>query len=119
MRTKKSYFSTKTYVVGTEKNRLNEHPEYMLTLMGKKIFTILCSKFCLSTDHAELFPKDSEGKKKLCDGREGEWALTVAEHLLSKLAVYDNYVMAKCYSDLPPDSLHKLTGKIGDTSFGM
>ena len=87
----------------------------MLKLMGKKIFIILCAKFCLSADHAELFPKDSEGKEKLCDGREGELALTVAEHLLSKLAVDDNYVMAKCYSD----SLNKLTGKIGDTSFGM
>ena len=41
-----SYFSTKTYVVGTQKNRLNEtfffeHPKQMLKIMGKKIFTIL------------------------------------------------------------------------------
>ena len=31
-----SYFSTKTYVVGTQ-----EHPKHMLKIMGKKIFTIL------------------------------------------------------------------------------
>ena len=41
-----SYFSTKTYVVGTQKNRLMEtffeHPKHMLELMGEKIFTILC-----------------------------------------------------------------------------
>ena len=28
-----SYFSTKTYVVGTQKNRLNEHPKHMLKLV--------------------------------------------------------------------------------------
>ena len=44
-----SYFSTKTYVVGTQKNRLNEtvlfeHPKHMIKLSGKKIFTILRSK---------------------------------------------------------------------------
>ena len=37
-----SYFSTKTCVVGTQKNRLDEHPKHMLKLMGKKIITILC-----------------------------------------------------------------------------
>ena len=41
-----SYFSTKTYVVSTQKNRLKEtgffeHPKHMLKLMGKKIFTLL------------------------------------------------------------------------------
>ena len=40
------YFSTKTYVVGTQKNRLNETvllstQKHMLKIMGKKIFTIL------------------------------------------------------------------------------
>ena len=40
------YFSTKTYVVGTQKNRLHEtfffeHPKHMLKIMGKEIFTIL------------------------------------------------------------------------------
>ena len=40
-----SYFPTKTNVVGTQKNRLDEtvllsseHPKHMFTLMGKKIF---------------------------------------------------------------------------------
>ena len=36
-----SYFLTKTYVVGTQKKRLNEHIKHMLKTMGKKIFTIL------------------------------------------------------------------------------
>ena len=46
------YFSTKTYVVDTQKNRLNEtvllSTQNMLKLMGKKIFTILNQTFCLS-----------------------------------------------------------------------
>ena len=37
------YFSSKIYVVGTQKNRLNEHPRHMFKLMDKKIFTILRS----------------------------------------------------------------------------
>ena len=46
------YFSTKTCVVGTQKNRLNEMvplstQNIMLKLMGKKIFTILRSKILL------------------------------------------------------------------------
>ena len=44
-----SNFLTKTYVVGTQKNRLNETvllstPNIMLKLMGKKILTILRTK---------------------------------------------------------------------------
>ena len=43
-----SYFSTKTNVVGTQKNRLNEticlSVQNMLKLIVKKIFTILRSK---------------------------------------------------------------------------
>ena len=43
-----SYFSTKTYVVGTQNNRLNEtffeRPKHLLKTDGKKIFTILHSK---------------------------------------------------------------------------
>ena len=45
-----SYFSTKTYAVGTQKNHIKnemfffEHPQHMLKLTGKKIFSILCSK---------------------------------------------------------------------------
>ena len=50
------YFSTETYVVGTQKNRLNGTVLFstqniihcMLKLMGKKIFTILCLKMLLS-----------------------------------------------------------------------
>ena len=49
-----SYFSTKTYVVGecskepSQWDGSFEHPKQMLKLMGKKIFTVLCSKSCLS-----------------------------------------------------------------------
>ena len=47
------YFSTKTYVLGTQKNRLNEtvlleHPKYMFKVIGKKIITILRSKLRLT-----------------------------------------------------------------------
>ena len=35
------YFSSETYVVGTQKNRLNEHPKPMFKLMGKNIIKIL------------------------------------------------------------------------------
>ena len=35
------YFSSKTYVVGTQKNRLKEHPKHIFKLMGKKIIKIL------------------------------------------------------------------------------
>ena len=38
---KKSYFSAKTYVVGTQKNPLNEMDLMNTQLMDKKIFTIL------------------------------------------------------------------------------
>ena len=42
-----SYFTTKTYIVGTQKNRLNETvlliiQNIMFKLMDKKIITILC-----------------------------------------------------------------------------
>ena len=45
-----SYFSTKTYVVGTQKDRLNaqegsfqsfEHPKHMIKLIDKESITIL------------------------------------------------------------------------------
>ena len=47
------YFLTNTYVVGTQKNRLDDTVllstrNIMIRLMGKKIFTILHSKFCLT-----------------------------------------------------------------------
>ena len=43
------YFSTKTYVVGTQKSRLNEHPQHAFKLMGKNIFTILWLKVLFSS----------------------------------------------------------------------
>ena len=70
---------------------------------------------CLFTDHDGLFPK-KDGKEKLLN--EGEWAVKVAEHLLTKLAVDNNYVLTR-YPKLPPDTLEECTGRVGDTSFGM
>ena len=45
-------FLNQTYVVGSQKNRLNKTvllcaQKHMLKLMGKKIFIILCSKILL------------------------------------------------------------------------
>ena len=34
------YFSTKTYVVDTQKYHLNEHQKHMFKLMGKKVYVI-------------------------------------------------------------------------------
>ena len=35
------YFTTKTYVVDTQKNRLNDYPKHMFKLMGKEMNAIL------------------------------------------------------------------------------
>ena len=53
------------------------------------------------------------------NGREGEWAVIVAEHLLTKLAVDKDYVLTNGYPSLPPDSLKGFSGNHGDTTFGM
>ena len=49
---KLSYFSTKTYVVGTHKNRTSVTfflaPNYRLNRLSKKTFTIYAQKLCLS-----------------------------------------------------------------------
>ena len=47
--------------MGTQKNHLNEHPKHMLKLMGKKIFTFLCSKFCLSKPVFAVLKKNETG----------------------------------------------------------
>ena len=54
-------FSTKAYLVGTQKNR--EHPKHKLKLMVKNIFTVLCSIFCLSKP-LELY--SPSGKMQAC-----------------------------------------------------
>ena len=45
---KKNYFSAKTYVVGSQKNCLNETVLLSTQNIGKKILKILHSKFSLS-----------------------------------------------------------------------
>ena len=35
-----SYFSTKTYVVCAQKNRLNEHPKHMIKQIDKEIIQL-------------------------------------------------------------------------------
>ena len=43
-----SYFSTKTYVLGAQKNRLIEHPKHNFRFLGKKIIAFLHSKSYLT-----------------------------------------------------------------------
>ena len=56
------YFSTKTYFVGTQKNRLNEmvllSTQNMLKLMGKKILTFLYSFFLFILTHDDSYMYD-------------------------------------------------------------
>ena len=49
-----SYQSAKTYLVGTQNDRLNEYPKHVLKLMGKKIFTFYAQKFLLSKPVSSL-----------------------------------------------------------------
>ena len=49
------FFSTETYVVGSQKNRLIEHPKQKFKLMDKKLFTILCSNFVFIWTYAILW----------------------------------------------------------------
>ena len=51
-----SYFSTKTYGVGTRKNPLNsfEYPKHMLKLIGKEINTILDAQTILIRTYDSL-----------------------------------------------------------------
>ena len=74
--------------------------------------------FCV-LDHSPLL--EDEGKK---ERKEGEWAIRIAQHLLSKLSVHRSYVIAPypgCeFEDTCPCPLHdNLVGSTGDTSLGM
>ena len=42
------YFSSKTYVVGTQKNSLNERPKHMFKFIGKEIIQFYAHKIYLS-----------------------------------------------------------------------
>ena len=42
------YFSTKTYVVGTQKKGSFEHPQYMFGLSRKKIILFFASSYSVS-----------------------------------------------------------------------
>ena len=53
-----SYFTTKTYVVGNQKNNLNETVSY------KKIFTILCAKGLFNPTYAYTHQKHWPGGYK-------------------------------------------------------
>ena len=59
-----SYFSTKTYVVGTQKNRLNEHPKQMFKLLGKEINAILGAQTILIWTYVEMVEDISKGAQK-------------------------------------------------------
>ena len=71
-KTQFSYFSTKTYVVGTQKNRLNETvllstPKHMLKMMGKKkhVSTIVRWKFGVYLNLSYRIAKVSEFDQEL------------------------------------------------------
>ena len=49
-----SYFSSKTYVVGTQKNGSFEYPKNMLNLMGKKYFQFY-AKYCIYLNLCIIF----------------------------------------------------------------
>ena len=66
-------------------------------------------------DHSPLLDEDK---------KEGEWAIRIAQHLLSKLSVHRSYVKApysgcKFESTCPCPLQDNLVGYSGDTSFGM
>ena len=43
-----SYFLTKTYAVGAQKNRLIEHLKHMFKFRDKEMITIYAEKFCVT-----------------------------------------------------------------------
>ena len=69
-----SYFSTRTYIVGTQKNSQCDgfaHTQQMFKLMDKKIFTIFRLKYLPilrpGTYCAVAFPHGSMGWSAVCD----------------------------------------------------
>ena len=76
-----------------------------------------CYNFSSLSDHSPLLEDIPESK-------EGEWAIRVAQHLLSKLSVHRSYVISpflgcKFGSTCPCRKHDALVGYCGDTSFGM
>lgn len=68
--------------------------------------------FCFSIDRDALFEvRDYEGK-------EGDWAVKVVQHLLTKLAVDNKYVLARDTSFTRTFLQDESFEHIGDTSFG-
>ena len=58
--------------MGTQKNRLSEHPKHMLKLIGMKIVTILCTKILFISpiidgtwSDADVESRSRKGKGKL------------------------------------------------------
>ena len=69
--------------------------------------------FCFSTDHDALF------EERNYEGKEGDWAVKVVQHLLTKLAVDNKYILAPYTSESGTLLRDEFIGHIGDTSFGM
>ena len=67
--------------------------------------------FLLFLDHNELL------EEKSFEGSEGDWAVKMVKHLLTKLAVDNKYVITH-YPNLMMDDIDS-SGCVGDTSFGM
>ena len=65
-----SYSSTKTYNVGTQKNRLDEysfeHPKHMFKLMDKKISAILRKLFLLNWPYALVLISEKRRNRSSC-----------------------------------------------------
>ncbi|XP_053399593.1 uncharacterized protein LOC123559033 [Mercenaria mercenaria] len=83
-------------------------------LMQKALLRLL--KFLSEKDHPVLFEEKSSG---------AQWPVTVAQHLLSKLAVNSTYTVSACPDTMWQDETvcpckegDQLAGTIGDTSYG-
>ena len=66
LRSQYSYFSTKTYVVGTQKNRLSLM-FHKLKLMSKKIFTFLDSKILFILTYVHINQIEVEATDQMQD----------------------------------------------------
>lgn len=95
-----------------EKRKDMVQAEQALTLPLATIQLCINLYFCFSIDH------DTLCDERDCEGKEGEWALKVVQHLLTKLAVDNKYVIAPFTNFTRTLLQDVLTEHIGDTSFG-
>ena len=65
-------------------------------------------------------------REKLGKSSEGKWAVILAQHLLSQLAIHSNYIIDRQYTHLDTaidkcfcERKNTFIGKLDDTSFGQ